>query len=304
MNHRKFNGILKEIIEQTPNSDITELISNKLLLPMDKAEVLADRIKKAHNLTPKKPDVRATVEKLTKTEQKTRSYIVECLSDKEFGGFMQWLFETLGYEVQSRCLASDGTDLIAIQNGDKIAVLARKYPSNYILTDVAVLVAQQTQSIHGCNRTILLATTYFTEQAITEAQRHNVELWNSDVLIAKIEEVKEKTTQGNHQTSFPPYNNSLLLSLLALAEAKLFLIEPKAEGKYDLLLPGVKYPLLTFEAHNGTVMRCVFRIEYNEPVSESDGKQLIGTDENSNRKGPPDLEAYDLIIQYLSQFLE
>ncbi|MCL2358373.1 restriction endonuclease [Candidatus Bathycorpusculum sp.] len=304
MNQKNFSGILKEIIEQPPDSDIAELLSNNLQIPVDKAVVLADRIKKAHNLALKKPDVRMMVEKVPKTAQKSRAYLVECLSDKEFGGFMQWLFEALGYDVQSRYLTNGGTNLTAIRNGETVAVLARKYPQDYTLTVAAVLDAQQTQRTHGYNRIILLATTCFTEQAIMEAQRYGVELWNSDVLVAKIEEAKEKSTQGNQQTSFPPYQGSLLLSLLSLAEAKIFLIESKAEEKHDLLLPGVKYPLLTFEASNGTVVRCVFRIEYNEPVSEGDGKQLIETDENNNRKGPPDLEAYELIIQYLSQFLE
>jgi len=244
------------------------------------------------------------VEKLSKPEQKAVAYLIETLSDKEFALFIQWLFESLGYAVLSKCLTNSGVDLTVIQNIEKVTVLARKYPPNYALTDVTVLAAQQTQNTPNCSRTIIITTSCFTEQATLAAQKCNVELWDHTVLDTKIEEEKKKATQDNQQTRFPPYQGSLLLSLLMLAETKTFHIEPKTERKYDLFLPGIKYPLLTFEAPNSIVMRCIFRIEYNEPVSESDGKQLITTDENGNKKGPDDLEAYELITQYLTQFLE
>ena len=93
-------------------------------------------------------------------------------------------------------------------------------------------------------------------------------------------------------------------SLLRLEETKDFIIEPKADGKYDLHLPGVKYPLLTFQAIDGEVVRCVFRIKYNEPVGEFDGEALISVDRNNERIGPDGAEAYASIIKYLEQFVE
>ncbi|MDR0373451.1 MAG: restriction endonuclease [Nitrososphaerota archaeon] len=304
INHKKFSGILKEIAEQPPDRDIADLLADKLQIPMDKAEELADRIKKTHNQTPETPYVRAVVEKLSKPAQQAGAYLVECLSDKELEIFMQWLFKTLGYEVSSIWLANGGADLVAIHNGEKVAVLAQKCPPNYALTDATVLAAQQAQNTHGCSRSIIITTACFTEQAVAAAQSCGVELWDRAILTAKIDEAKERAAQDNQQTSFPPYQGSLLLSLLMLAETKTFLIESKAEGKYDLFLPGIKYPLLTFETCNGIIMRCVFRIKYNEPVSEGDGEQVIRTDKSTNMQEPGDLEAYRLIIQYLSQFVE
>ena len=106
------------------------------------------------------------------------------------------------------------------------------------------------------------------------------------------------------QTCFPPFKGSLLQSLLRLEETKDFIIESKVEGKYELNLPGVKYPLLTFQTHDNEIARCVFRIKYNEPVGEFDGEAIINTDRNNCRFGPNGEEAYVLIIKYLEQFVE
>jgi len=138
-----------------------------------------------------------------------------------------------------------------------------------------------------------------------DAQKLNVELWDTDALAKKITAVMEKP-DVDAQPHFPRFNGSLLQSLLKLGETKTFIVEHRNGGKYDLHVPGVKFPLLTFQAipDADTVVRCIFRIKYNEPVSEADGEALISSDRNSNRVGPDDKEAYELIIQYLEQFLE
>ena len=69
-------------------------------------------------------------------------------------------------------------------------------------------------------------------------------------------------------------------------------------------MPGVKYPLLTFQSHGNEIVRCVFRIKYNEPVGESEGEAIINTDRKNDRFGPDGEEAYSLIIKYLEQFVE
>lgn len=102
---------------------------------------------------------------------------------------------------------------------------------------------------------------------------------------AKITEVRKKT-ELEEQTCFPQYKGSLLHSLLRLEETRDFIIESKADGKYDLHLPGVKYPLLTFQSDGDDIVRCVFRIKYNEPVGEFDGEALVSTDRNNDRFGP------------------
>ena len=156
--------------------------------------------------------------------------------------------------------------------------------------------------MYGCESAIVLSTSHFTEQAIVDAQRLGVELWDSDTLDRKIAEARKNACQEEHYC-FPPYQGSLLQSLLALGKAKDFILEARADGKYDLFLPGVKYPLLTFQADSGRVIGCILRIRYNEPVGEAEGTALISSG-LGGKVNPDDVSAYGLIIQYLEGFLE
>ncbi len=81
-------------------------------------------------------------------------------------------------------------------------------------------------------------------------------------------------------------------------------MNPRADGKYDLHLPGIKFPLITFQARDEDVIQCIYRIKYNEPVGELGGEALIKSDRNNDRFGPDGIEAYTLIIKYLEQFVE
>ncbi|MGD6850687.1 MAG: hypothetical protein ACQCN6_01340 [Candidatus Bathyarchaeia archaeon] len=303
---KKYCGILKECAEQA-DGDLAVFLGERLGVPLDKAEVLAARIRKEHSQTANEQvGVWRILEKksiITDVAAEPAVYAVKCLSQKEFGVFVQWVLEELGFEVQSRCTVDWGVDFVAELNGEKVAVLARKYPQSHAVSEAIFVVSQQTQSVHTCSRPIIIVTTQFTDGVALEAKRLGVELWSSDVFAAKIVEAKQ-CARKLEQATLPPYGCSLLRSLLALGEAKVFLVERKSEGEYDVILPGVRYPLLSFEVDGEAVVRCVFRIKYNEPVSESDGEQLIGIDEKGNRNGPDEPQAYEAITQYLSQFLE
>ena len=148
----------------------------------------------------------------------------------------------------------------------------------------------------------MLITTYFTQQAKVDAQSLDIELWDRDTLASKIGEVRKKATE-KVQTGFPEYNGSLLQSLLKFEETGDFFIEPRTGGRYDLHLPGVKFPLLTFQAQAEEIIRCVYRIKNNKPLGEHEGIALIGINQDKTRIGPDDMQAYVLIIRYLEQFL-
>lgn len=311
MHHLNFSGILKEIIERYPNIDISEFLQDELQLPLDKAEELAKRIEKKYfqkTVAQEQNLVRTILEKADKSESSPKAgvYSIDSLSEKEFEHFIKWLLKELGYEIKpGKYLAAFGVDLVATKDGEEIVVLARRYHKTCKVSNPMVLIAQEAKSGYGCGKSIVLATTYFTEQAIADAEKLNVELWDLDDLSKKIAEVRDKP-DVEVQAHFPEYKGSLLQSLLRLGESKAFIVEPRVGGKYDLHVPGVKFPLLTFQAHSeaDAVARCVYRIKYNEPVSEADGEALIRSDRNNNRVGPDDVQAYGLIIQYLEQFLE
>jgi hypothetical protein len=130
----------------------------------------------------------------------------------------------------------------------------------------------------------------------------NIELWDKDILSIKIDEVRRKA-KVKERAHFPQYNGSLLQTLLKFEETGDFFIEPRTGRRYDLHLPGVKFPLLTFQAHANEVIRCVYRIKNNNPVGEHEGTALISCDHENHKVGPDEIQAYALIIQYLEQFL-
>ena len=295
MQPNNVKGILKEVKEQYPNIDLPGYLADNLQLPLDKAEVLAARIQK--QICGKAPDKKGQktlrmFEKSAETEpQKSGCYQVDCLSEKEFEYFTQWLLSELGYESQPEKFAANefGLDGVVNKDGEKVAVQAIRCPKTHKVSEASVLFAQEMKG--ECQKTLLITTGYFTEQAKTAAEKLGFELWDKDTITQKIVAVRERVDL-EVQACFPKYKGTLLESLLGLGETKNFLVEAKAEGKYEVHLPGVKYPLLTFQSQNNEVSRCVFRIKYNEPVGENDGEALISTNEAHLRVGPDDEQAY------------
>lgn len=310
MGYLKFNGVLEEIIEKYPNLDLIDFLQNKLQLPDYKAEELASRIEKEYlHKTVKRREkklVRTVLEKPNKSEITLNPcvYSPDSLSEKEFENFIKWLLEETGYEIQQEKDATNsGIDLVVLKDQEKIVFQARKYPNSCRVSNSIVLISQNATHRYGCSRAIVIATAYFTQQAKEDAKKAGIELWDKDILAKKIVEAR-KNADLEVQSSFPQFQGSLLQSLLTLDKTKDFIIEPRASGRYELYSPGVKFPLLTFQANSKDIIRCVFRIKNNKPVGESEGITLISCDQVNNCFGPNDAQAYALIIQYLEDFLE
>ncbi len=309
MNYFKFTGILEKIIARYPNIDIVEFLQDNLHIPSFKAEELASRIEKKYclnaiNKTEQK-SVKNILEKPTNSELRfqTNAYPINFLSQTEFEHFIRWLLEELSFKVESEnYTVASGVDFVATKDNERIAIQARRYPKNLKVSDIIILISQDAKRIYECNRSIAIATTYFSEKAMADAKSSNVELWDIDTLSEKICQIR-KNADSDAQSCFPPFKVSLLQSLLRLQEGKNFIIEPRADEKFYLYLPGVKFPLLNFQALRDSVIRCVYRIKYNEPVGEAEGEAIISSVDNQ-RFGPDDAEAYALIVEYLKQFVE
>lgn len=305
MSYIKLNGVLKEIVELYSNIELCGFLAGRLQVPPDKAEELAERIEKQLWLTQNKPRSIFPMTVLddspvAKQPVKSTTYPVSSLLGKEFGVFIKWLLEELGYKIQKTLAEKKGCEIVAIKDGEKIAIQARKSSQNNLLSDLIVLVSQQAKRNYDCNHSIIIATTHFSERAIAMAEEFGVELWDSCVLDEKIAQV-HRQSQVREPYCFPKFKGSLLESLLGLADTKDFIVESRADGKYDLFLPGVRYPLLTFQADSGRVIGCVCRIKFNEPVGEGEGTVLF-SDRDENRLD--DAVAYDSVIQYLEDFVK
>jgi HJR/Mrr/RecB family endonuclease len=302
-----FNGIIKEILEQHPNIDLAGYLADNLQLPMEKAEVLAARVEKQILQKASGGMKVKTLRLLEKTSEEEQSqaccYPVDVLSPKEFEYFVRWLLGELGYEGEPENYAATeyGVDGVAVKGGVKVAVEALRCPKTHKVTDSIIRIAQAKRG--DCPKVLVITTATFTDAAKAEAETAGVELWDNEVLQNKIREAKNRVDH-EVQVNFPKYKGTLLDSLLALRESKNFLIEAKADEKYEVNLPGVKYPLLTFQVQNGKVVHCVQRIKYNEPVNEADGEAIITNDEANRRFGPDDEQAYQQVMQYLELFLE
>lgn len=306
MRFDKLNGILAEVAKLYPNIDIANFLSQELDLTIDKAEILAARIEKKFRQQNKPQNtVKMLLEKNdTATSLDEAVYLVEYLSENEFAYFVRWLLEELEYEVSPEKYVADfGADLLAAKDGEKFVFLARRYPKMFKIANTIILMAQEAKYVYDCERIVVLTTTFFTPQTVAEVQRLNIALWDADILACKIAEVKNKVCK-KEKMQFPQYARSLLQSLQQLVETKLFIIEPRAGEKYDLFVPWIKYPLLTYQINSGDVTRCVYRIKYNHPVAEREGETLICIDRSGNRLGPNDEQAYTAILLYLNHFME
>jgi HJR/Mrr/RecB family endonuclease len=310
MDYLKFSGVLQEIIENYPDIDITEFLQQKLHIPQYKAVVLANRVEKEYFQKAKDIPTQhffKTIYKIideAELSKTTSIFSVDSLSHTEFEHFIKWLFEELGYEMHLKKPVNEtdsGIDFVAIKEGCKIAVHARKCPKAHQVSQSIVFLSLEAKGIYQCKKSIIVST-YFTCQAKKEAEKTGVELWDKDILEAKIKEIQEKINL-EARSYFPEYQGSLLKSILHLEKTKDFIIESRAGGKHDLFLPGVKFPLLSFWVQSDTIVQCIFRIKNNEPVGENDGIALISRGSNISLN-PDDINAYEIIIKYLEEFFD
>jgi len=312
MDQVRFNGLLGEILDSYGNIDLVKFLGQRLNIPEYKARILAERIEANFNLKTlcelrKRNFELGTIRNESKEENspgKVNIYALDNLSGREFEHFLKWFFEEMGYSVELTKLAADsGVDLVAVKDDEKIAVQAKRYKRTMKISNNVILKTYGGKDIYGCSKSIVVATTYFTEQAIKDAKKLDIELWDRDTLSAKIDRINEKVKQTKEEVHFPKYRGSLLKSLISFEDMGIFVVERKNNGKYDVHRHGIRYPILSFQTRGlNTVTRCVFRIRNNKPVGEYEGHALIKSDRHY-RYGPRDEQAYEKIIEYLRQFL-
>ena len=311
MDHVKFSGLLKEVVDNYSSIDLVKFLEQRLNIPEYKAKELAERMECNFNLKTiseiRKKRLEFSVLKEIEakgSEIKFNIYALDSLSGKEFEYFLKWLFEEMEYNVElTKDTADSGVDLIVIKNKEKVAVQAKRYSRNMKVSNAVILKTHGGRDVYSCKKSIVITTSFFTRHAIEDAKKLSIELWDRDTLSAKIDEINEKIKTSQQKTQFPPYQNSLLKSLLNLEQTGIFIVERKQNGKYDVHRHGIRHPILSFQVRGlSTVTRCVFRIENNKPVGEYEGHTLIRSDRHY-RYGPDGEQAYKQIINYLSQFL-
>ena len=133
-----FNGILKEIIEQYPNIDLTGFLADKLQLPLDKAEALATRIEKQY--LQKREGTEQKLRLLQKAEEtdvpQPSGYPLDSLSKSEFDYFIQWLLEKEGFKIDQKNQRTKWkVSLVAKKDDQKVAVQAVLCPKTHHVSE-------------------------------------------------------------------------------------------------------------------------------------------------------------------------
>ncbi len=303
----KLEGILESLLDsEDPN--VVSYLEFKLGIPHYIAEELARRIESRFNIQLLAEAKRRRTSKpiefsKSKPSGKISIYSLDSLSGKEFERFLKWLFEELGYQVQlCTYVADSGVDLVVNKGKAKIAVQAKRYDRNTKVSNSVVLKTQGGMGVYRCSKAIVVTTTYFTQAAVSDAAKLGIELWDRDILASKIAEINLSQQVQDEHRELPPFHGSLLEFLMALDRFSDFYVESKENGKYDVLIHGIRYPLVTFHTRLSHVSKCVLRFENRQPVGESDGRKLIWSDAHYTHGNQRD--AYLQLTKYFSQFLE
>jgi len=312
MEYLKFEGLLKKIQDNySKEFNFNNFLQKELNISKKNAELLGEKIKAVVDFnTLTKEDTKIidepiTKERIQKDSLKFNIYSLDNLSGIEFENFLKWLFQERGYSVElTKITADSGVDLVLKKDKEKIAVQAKRYNRNTKVSNEVVLKTYGGMGVYKCDKSIIITTSFFTNQAKSDAQNLNIELWDREFLSAKIDEINNNLSNNKPRIEFPDYNGSLYKFLLNLKSMNVFEIKNKENGKYDIYKHGIKYPVLSFRESFNNITHLSFRIKNNLPIPEygSDSWSLISSD-RGNIYGPNGEAAYLQIIQYLSRFL-
>lgn len=115
---------------------------------------------------------------------------VDKMDGETFENFLSSLFRKMGYLVKHvGSPAGDyGADLIIQKGGQTIAVQAKRH--NSVIGLDAVRETLGSIKMYQCNSAMVVTNNYFTTQAKRLAQTNNVALWDRNILIKQILNVK------------------------------------------------------------------------------------------------------------------
>lgn len=140
---------------------------------------------------------KVTIEKEESTGGLTVNHL-DLLSGLEFKKFLGWFFAQRGAKTcVTKSSGDHGVDLIVEMDKRKIAVQAKRYQPSSGVGAVAVRDAYAGMKNYDCQAAQVIATTFFTRQAIEEAKKLGVELWDRSRLQNELNLLNVKTETNN-----------------------------------------------------------------------------------------------------------
>lgn len=126
--------------------------------------------------------IQSKEEKLTTESLKTSPQRFSLLSGTDFEKLLYRLFEKMGYKVEWIGHSGDqGGDLIANREGERILIQAKCY-RDWSTGNEAVQQVVGAMKYYGCNRSMVVSTSKFTQEAYALGRANNTDLISKDRL--------------------------------------------------------------------------------------------------------------------------
>lgn len=129
---------------------------------------------------------------------------IDRMSGVEFEGYLEVLFQRLGYQRVERTEYYDyGADLIAYKDGVKTAIQAKRSAGKVGVAAVQQVVAAKAK--YRCSHAVVVTNGEYTRQARHLAMANDVELWDRKALAEQIQSLrkKESTTVVSEHSGIP-----------------------------------------------------------------------------------------------------
>lgn len=109
---------------------------------------------------------------------------IDNMTGREFEEFVAAVLEGCGYEIEEVTVASGdyGADIIAVADGERIAIQCKRYNSPVGVKAVQEVISAMKH--YSCEKAVVITNSTFTNQAYTLAEDNEVvTLWDRDDLI-------------------------------------------------------------------------------------------------------------------------
>jgi hypothetical protein len=101
---------------------------------------------------------------------------IDAMEGREFEAAVAGLLELLGYDVEQTPFFDKGADIVAVKDGVRTAVQAKRWSTPVDVKSVRQLVDGMKH--YDCERGLLVTNSFLTEPAVDSAQKWEIEVWD------------------------------------------------------------------------------------------------------------------------------
>lgn len=120
---------------------------------------------------------------------------IDSMTGIDFEMYLKRILTNQGYTVNMTDISGDlGVDLVALGNGDKIAIQVKRYTNKVSRRAVSDAVAGM--NYYGCNKAMVITNSYFSPGAVTLAKSTGCILIDRDLLTDWVNEFQISVSQN------------------------------------------------------------------------------------------------------------